>query len=60
MVDVKEIKSVELTPFTKMSASIYGVLRTPNESQWLPTRGFITCELVTLGKDRHNPSLHPT
>lgn len=24
--DIKEIKSVELTPFTKMSASIYGVL----------------------------------
>ena len=26
MVDVKEIKSVKLTPFTKMSASIYGIL----------------------------------
>ncbi|UTB32325.1 MAG: hypothetical protein NKF70_12645 [Methanobacterium sp. ERen5] len=26
MVDIKEIKSVELTPFTKMSASIYGIL----------------------------------
>lgn len=26
MIDVKEIKSVKLTPFTKMSASIYGVL----------------------------------
>jgi hypothetical protein len=26
MVDVKEIKSVKLTPFTRMSASIYGVL----------------------------------
>jgi len=26
MIDVKEIKSIKLTPFTKMSASIYGVL----------------------------------
>ncbi|MGZ7160950.1 MAG: hypothetical protein ACXVHR_10795, partial [Methanobacterium sp.] len=26
MVDVKEIKSVKLTPFTKMSALIYGIL----------------------------------
>ena len=26
MVDVKEIKSFKLTPFTKMSASIYGIL----------------------------------
>ena len=26
MVDVKEIKSIKLTPFTKMSASIYGIL----------------------------------
>ncbi|MBI5679616.1 MAG: hypothetical protein HZC47_01785 [Methanobacterium sp.] len=26
MLDIKEIKSVKLTPFTKMSASIYGVL----------------------------------
>jgi hypothetical protein len=26
MVDVKEIKKVKLTPFTKMSASIYGIL----------------------------------
>lgn len=26
MVDVKEIKSLKLTPFTKMSASIYGIL----------------------------------
>ena len=26
MVDVKEIKSVQLTPFTKMSASIYGII----------------------------------
>lgn len=26
MSDIKEIKSVELTPFTKMSASIYGIL----------------------------------
>jgi hypothetical protein len=26
MVDVKEIESVKLTPFTKMSASIYGIL----------------------------------
>jgi hypothetical protein len=26
MVDIKEIKSVKLTPFTKMSASIYGIL----------------------------------
>ena len=26
MVDVKEIKSVKLTPFTKMSATIYGIL----------------------------------
>ena len=26
MVDVKEIKSVKLTPFTKMSASIHGIL----------------------------------
>ncbi|MCK9151373.1 hypothetical protein [Methanobacterium alcaliphilum] len=26
MIDIKEIKSVKLTPFTKMSASIYGVL----------------------------------
>ena len=26
MIDVKEIKSVKLTPFTKMSATIYGVL----------------------------------
>jgi hypothetical protein len=26
MIDVKEIKSVKLTPFTRMSASIYGIL----------------------------------
>ena len=26
MVDVKEIKSIKLTPFTKMSALIYGIL----------------------------------
>jgi hypothetical protein len=26
MVDVKEIKSIKLTPFTKMSASIYGIM----------------------------------
>ena len=26
MVDVKEIKSIKLTPFTRMSASIYGIL----------------------------------
>jgi hypothetical protein len=26
MIDVKEIKSIKLTPFTKMSATIYGVL----------------------------------
>jgi hypothetical protein len=40
-------------------SSIHGVLRTPDESQWLPIRGVITCELVTLGKDQRSPSLHP-
>jgi hypothetical protein len=49
--------TVSLIERSKFS-SIYGVLRTPHESQWLPIRGAITCELVTLGKDQH-PSLHP-
>ncbi len=37
MIDVKEIKSVKLTPFTRMSATIYGVL------------GFIAAVVMLIG-----------
>ena len=53
-----EVHEVIYEPYSTVSlierskfSSICGVLRTPNESQWLPIRGFITCELVTLGKE---------
>lgn len=54
--DEREFDKVTFEPHSTVAlinrnkiSSIYGVLKTSDESRQIPVRGVITCELVTLG-----------